>query len=57
MEGRIASVATSTRQTKPRRPEGSAEPVLCDICGAKMLAAHCKLRCVHCGYTRDCSDP
>jgi hypothetical protein len=29
----------------------------CDICGAVMLEEHCKLRCLVCGYTRDCSDP
>ena len=48
---------TASADTPRWRPEGSAEPVLCDICGAEMLAAHCKLRCVHCGFTRDCSDP
>jgi hypothetical protein len=46
-----------------RRPAGRPRPnaadkvVYCDICGAEMLAVHCKLRCVHCGYVRDCGDP
>jgi hypothetical protein len=29
----------------------------CDVCGTDMLDLHCKLRCVNCGFTRDCSDP
>jgi hypothetical protein len=34
------------------------DPVLCDVCGAGMIyTAACKLRCLRCGYTRDCSDP
>lgn len=33
-------------------------PVLCDVCGATMqYTAACKLKCVRCGYARDCSDP
>lgn len=30
---------------------------VCDICGGAMIERHCKLICVNCGYTRDCSDP
>jgi hypothetical protein len=30
---------------------------VCDICGASMTGLHCKLRCVNCGFIRDCSDP
>ncbi len=33
------------------------ETVFCDICGSPMIGVHCKLRCVECGYSRDCSDP
>ena len=29
----------------------------CDVCGVVMLDLHCKLRCVNCGFMRDCSDP
>ena len=29
----------------------------CEICGQVVRSVHCKLRCVNCGYTRDCSDP
>jgi glycine/D-amino acid oxidase-like deaminating enzyme len=29
----------------------------CDLCGASMADAHCKLICNQCGYQRDCSDP
>ena len=35
-----------------------SEPVYCEVCGAEMTyTASCKLRCLRCGYTRDCSDP
>ena len=50
-------MTASTRQARRRGPQADDKLVLCDICGAEMLASHCKLRCVHCGYTRDCSDP
>ena len=29
----------------------------CEICGARMVQRQCKIRCLNCGYTRDCSDP
>lgn len=29
----------------------------CERCGGPMLARHCKLVCMNCGYQRDCSDP
>ena len=29
----------------------------CDICGNRMVERQCKIRCLNCGYTRDCSDP
>ncbi len=29
----------------------------CDLCGAQMIGLHCKLRCINCGFMRDCSDP
>ncbi len=38
-----------------RAKEKKPEP--CDICGAPVVEAHCKLVCHNCGYTRDCSDP
>jgi uncharacterized Zn finger protein (UPF0148 family) len=31
--------------------------VSCDICGSPMIERHCRLICLNCGYTRDCSDP
>lgn len=31
--------------------------LICDSCGASMLDLHCKLRCLRCGFFRDCSDP
>ena len=33
------------------------QSICCDICGHIMVDSHCKLRCLNCGYTRDCSDP
>ena len=33
-------------------------PVPCEVCGGTMrYTAACKLRCLRCGYARDCSDP
>ena len=29
----------------------------CEICGARMVEQKCKIRCLNCGYMRDCSDP
>lgn len=29
----------------------------CDLCGGPVLARHCKVTCLNCGYQRDCSDP
>ncbi|MDA1188176.1 MAG: hypothetical protein O2854_00635 [Chloroflexi bacterium] len=29
----------------------------CDICDTPMLDMHCKLKCLACGFFRDCSDP
>ena len=29
----------------------------CEICGGHMVEQKCKIRCLNCGFTRDCSDP
>ena len=29
----------------------------CILCGAETLDNSCKVKCLNCGYTRDCSDP
>ena len=29
----------------------------CDICGGQMVERQCKIICLNCGFTRDCSDP
>jgi ribosomal protein L37E len=38
-----------------------AEHERCDVCGAlvarETYGLHCKIRCLNCGFTRDCSDP
>jgi len=32
--------------------------VKCDLCGSEhVVEIHCKIQCLNCGYTRDCSDP
>ena len=31
--------------------------LVCDICGENMMERNCKIICLNCGYTRDCSDP
>ncbi len=45
-------------QTDEKSSAGPEQPRwTCDICGTVMLDTHCKLKCLACGYTRDCSDP
>ncbi len=29
----------------------------CEICGSRMIERQCKILCLNCGFTRDCSDP
>lgn len=30
----------------------------CSVCGSEnVVERHCKIICLNCGYTRDCSDP
>lgn len=29
----------------------------CWVCGEPVTVRHCKLVCMNCGFTRDCSDP
>jgi hypothetical protein len=42
--------------TRNDPPKGPYE-LTCEICGAQMVEQKCKIRCLNCGYTRDCSDP
>ena len=49
---------TKASQTGPVSQDGAAQVTWqCDVCGLVMLDLHCKLRCVNCGFMRDCSDP
>ncbi len=42
----------------PGDPQTAAPAPDCGVCAAgAILELHCKLRCLNCGYTRDCSDP
>ena len=38
-------------------PKTKSLVAICDICGFQFIDLHCKLRCIKCGYMRDCSDP
>lgn len=29
----------------------------CDVCGGPTYELRCKIICLRCGFTRDCSDP
>ncbi|MDA0734929.1 MAG: hypothetical protein O2909_03485 [Chloroflexi bacterium] len=42
--------------TTPTRPANAHDPV-CEVCGGRTIERHCKIQCLNCGYTRDCSDP
>ena len=33
------------------------DDLTCDVCGGRMVERKCKILCLNCGYTRDCSDP
>ena len=46
---------TPPKMPHPRPLEEVFEP--CILCGAKTLDNSCKVKCLNCGYTRDCSDP
>jgi len=42
--------------TNPRRNPAEME-LTCSICGDVTIKVHCKIRCLNCGFMRDCSDP
>ena len=46
-----------TREAIPMKPTPVSHDLTCDLCGAEMVEQKCKIRCLNCGYTRDCSDP
>lgn len=31
--------------------------LVCPVCQTQMVERHCKIQCLNCGHTRDCSDP
>ena len=39
------------------RPDEISHDQTCYTCGAVMIERNCKIRCLSCVYTRDCSDP
>ena len=44
-------------KVSPTPLPGQDDGLNCEICGARMVQRQCKIRCLNCGYTRDCSDP
>ena len=38
-------------------PPAPSPTTPCDICGGPTHERHCKIICLNCGFTRDCSDP
>jgi hypothetical protein len=42
--------------TIPERPDKDQDRI-CEVCGGRTTERHCKIQCLVCGYTRDCSDP
>ncbi len=37
--------------------EAAQDNATCELCGSPVVERHCKIVCLNCGYTRDCSDP
>lgn len=55
--GELLSGQAPSRSLEPFRPERFGSAHTCDVCGAIMMEAHCKIICNRCGFRRDCSDP
>ena len=60
-DGRIER-ETYRHQETPGRPtrlprDRSADDNECWLCGGPVDKRHCKIICLVCGFTRDCSDP
>ena len=43
--------------TNPLPIAGPTTGEACDVCGGPTFDRNCKVICLRCGYTRDCSDP
>ncbi|MFP4631859.1 MAG: hypothetical protein ACOCT0_00965 [Halobacteriota archaeon] len=35
----------------------SEDSARCPLCGGDVVRHHCEIRCLNCGFLRDCSDP
>ena len=44
-----------TPKVKLRLSREASEP-LCEMCGHRVIAAHCKRICLHCGFMTGCSE-
>jgi uncharacterized membrane protein len=53
----ILHMAASADPAKPSKAEVEVPVESCDVCGCPTYERNCKVICVRCGYTRDCSDP
>jgi len=40
---------------RARAKEGAGEP-RCEMCGAEVIASHCKRICLRCGFMTGCSE-
>jgi len=47
-------VSINRSASESESPETGAA---CELCGGTVEQLHCKIKCLACGYFRDCSDP
>ncbi len=47
----------AVKASSTQNPPPDADDATCEICGGRTVEKHCKIQCLNCGYTRDCSDP
>jgi hypothetical protein len=45
------------RQTPYGHPYDPEHDTFCWVCDGPVAKRHCKIVCLRCGFTRDCSDP
>ena len=54
----MVDARTVDERPTPHTPSRTTEWVyVCDRCGDVMQERKCKILCVRCGFSRDCSDP
>ncbi len=50
----MTAAPSATKSLKAATP-AAGDP--CDVCGGPTAERNCKVICLRCGYSRDCSDP